>query len=95
MDIELNVTLILLASTGLAIYLISILFIHEFLKRRNDKTPGIFNILLNANKYARKYRYVSRGEHRKSGALSYMLPFSLILFIASIILLLVINILVK
>ncbi len=95
MGIEINIALTLLAITGLAIYLISILFIHEFLKRRNDKIPGFFTVLFNTRKYSRKYRNVSRAEHRKSGALSYILLLSLIMFFVSLVLLLVINILVK
>lgn len=94
MGAELNILLALIASTGVAIYLISTILIYEFHKRRNDKTPGFLVINFMIFKYISRYKQITRAETRRTGPLYYLWIISISIALIGVILLFLINVVV-
>lgn len=92
MELEINIMLLLLLFIGIAAYLISVIFIYEFHKKRNDKTPAFLKFNFRILKYTNRYKMITKGENRSTGFLFYLWVVSLNLTLFSAVLLLVINI---
>ncbi len=89
-----NVVLIIVFTFGIAMYLISTILIYEFLKRKNDKTPNIFFINFYIFRFVDKYKRVTKGQNRRTGALYYLWIVSINITLLSAILLFVINVII-
>lgn len=94
MNMEINILLIFIAAAGLAGFLLSSIYICEFLKRRNDKTRGFIYIALHLFKFGKKYASISRGERRKSGGLYFVMILSYIMMLFALVLIFVINVVI-
>ena len=94
MDVELNITLLFITMISVGIYLITTIFLHEFHKKRNDKTPNLFIINLMIFRYIKRYRQITKAETRHVGPLFYFWIISINIMFGSLILLLLINIVV-
>lgn len=94
MGAEINILLILLASTGVGIYLISTILIYEFHKKRNDKTPSFILINFMIFKYVNRYKQITRAETRRVGPLFYLWVISVNVALLGAILLFLVNVVV-
>ena len=94
MDAEINILFIMIAGTGLAVYLISTILIQEFHKKRNDKTPGIILINFVIFKYVKRYKMITKGETRHIGLLYYLWIISISVVLISVVLLFLINVVI-
>lgn len=94
MGAELNILLILIAATGVSVYLICTIFIYEFHKRRNDKTPNFILINFYIFRYVAKYKKITRAETNHVGPLYYFWIISISVALLSLILLFLINVIV-
>ncbi len=89
-----NIVLILIAATGIAMYLISNIFIYEFLHRRNDKIPNLMYVNFHIFKFVGKYKRITKSETRRAGPLYYIWIISINIALLSLILLFVVNVVV-
>ncbi|MCF7831956.1 MAG: hypothetical protein K9N05_00070 [Candidatus Marinimicrobia bacterium] len=86
-----NLLLILIGATGVAMYLIFTILIHEFLKKKNDKTPGYLFVNLFIFRYVGKYKKMTKNATRRTGPLFYMFIISISITLLAALLLFVIN----
>ncbi len=89
-----NILLIIIGASGIALYLISALFIYDFHYKRNDKTPGLLFVNFHILKYVDKYKKTTKSETRRIGVLFYFWVFSVFTVLLSAVLLLFFNIVV-
>ena len=92
MGIEINLALVLLASTGVAFYIISTVFIYEFIKKRNDKTPSFLLVNFNIFKFVGKYKQITKDEKRRVGPLYYFWLISINLALLCVMSIVLINV---
>jgi hypothetical protein len=89
-----NIILIIVILSGVAMYLISNIMIYEYLHHRNDKIPNLFYVNVHISKFVDKYKRITKGQHRRTGAIYYLWIISIFITLSSAILLLVINIII-
>lgn len=94
MGAEINILLVLIASTGVAIYLISTILVYEFHKKRNDKTPSFLLINFMIFKYINRYKQITQAETHRTGPLFYLWIISINIALISVIFLFLINVVV-
>ncbi|MDZ7795816.1 MAG: hypothetical protein U5N56_01690 [Candidatus Marinimicrobia bacterium] len=83
-----NILSVILIAFALIIYIWPSITIHEFLKKKNDKTPGILHININISHFLKEYRKRSKIQYGRTGSAYYFwfvsLALSLILLTAGI-----------
>lgn len=89
-----NILLIIIGVSGIAMYLISTIFIYEFHHRRNDKTPSFLLVNFYIFKFVSKYKKITKSETRRIGPLFYLWVISINIALLSAVLLFVINVII-
>ncbi|RKY55508.1 MAG: hypothetical protein DRP93_03230 [Candidatus Neomarinimicrobiota bacterium] len=89
-----NILLIIIGASGIALYLISTIFIYDFHYRRNDKTPGFLAVNSHILKFVSKYKKITKSETRSVGPLFYLWIISVIIVSLSAVLLFLFNVVV-
>jgi|GEM_PF-1014942 len=95
MGTEINTLLLFIIAVGLSFYFISTIFVQEFHKKRNDKTPNIFLFNFLIFRYINRYKIITKGETRHIGPLYYMWTISTAVIVLSTVLLFLLNVIVK